>query len=140
MNDGRNLTKQRAQALAAYLHLLRPDWDEPGTVHALGMARDRGDAYLISVAAIRCAGDPSNRTPAIIALDGQHWRPRSDDDEAEPTYTPAAVDDMRCAHCGRWIVRAEPHQCGKLGDAHAGAAQARAALTAARTAKESDDE
>lgn len=133
MND-RALTKPRAEQLAAFIHSLRPDWDMPGIVVNLAKAKDRGDTYIVAIAAIRAAAAPGNRTPAIIAMDGFHWRPPRDDDPAEPrrTPTPTAVGDMRCPHCGVWVVRNEPHRCAHVANPVEGAARARAALAAAR--------
>jgi hypothetical protein len=52
---------------------LRPDWDVAGVVHALGVARDRGDAATVAVAAILAAQNAANRTPGVIPLTGPHW-------------------------------------------------------------------
>ncbi|WP_102157688.1 hypothetical protein [Zhihengliuella halotolerans] len=72
MND--HLTKIQAEKLAEFIHLLRDGWDVPGIVHALGTARVKGAAGAVAQAAIRAAIDPTNRTPAVIAMDGKHWR------------------------------------------------------------------
>lgn len=142
MND-RQLTKRRAETLAAWLHELRDDWDTPGILTALGNAKnrpDRPDAYQIHTAAGRCAADPSNRTPAVIALDGRHWRPWQTDDPAEPkgTPTPPRVEHMRCTRCG-FTVTEPDHHCAPRGDHTAGAARARAELAAAKTAQTSSE-
>src|SRR5690554_111679 len=128
MNETRQLTKPGAERLAAFLRTLRTDWDEPGIVAALARAKDRGDAYQIAIAAVRCAGDPTNRTPAVIAMDGRHWRPPTADDPLKPPPTPVATSlDRRC-DCGLWVVRGEPHRCAPVGDPAAGAAKAKAAM------------
>ncbi len=69
------MTHTQATKVAAAVHALRPDWDIPGIVDALGRARDRGSGPEVAVAAIRAGADQRNRTPAVIALDGAHWRP-----------------------------------------------------------------
>lgn len=69
------MTHTQATHVAAAVHALRPDWDVPGIVDALGRARGRGSGPAVAVAAIRAGADQRNRTPAVIALDGAHWRP-----------------------------------------------------------------
>lgn len=82
------ITQDQAQALAGFLATLRPadaPWDTPGIVAALGRARARSDAAGLAIAAIRAAAEPTNRTPAIIGFDGNHWR-----DNPQQTTTAAA--------------------------------------------------
>jgi hypothetical protein len=67
------ISSDQARALAALIHLMRPEWDIPGISKALFEAKDRGDAFELTHAALYAAGDLSNRTPAIIALAGMHW-------------------------------------------------------------------
>lgn len=68
------LTHDQATKLAAFVNTLRPDWDKPGIFDAIAKARTRGTACEVSVAAIRCATSAHARTPAVIAMDGAHWR------------------------------------------------------------------
>lgn len=67
------LDQTTARALAALVHELRQDWDATGIMAALGKVRDRGSAIDVSIAALRVADDPKNRTPAVIVLAGDHW-------------------------------------------------------------------
>lgn len=67
------LDQRQAQALAAFVNTLRPDWDAQGIYVALGKARDLGDPATVAVAAIRAAATPTNRTPAVIPMQGHHW-------------------------------------------------------------------
>lgn len=67
------MTKEQAQALAEFLHMLRPGWDTAGIVAALGNARLMGTAGDLAIAAIAAAMDTNNRTPAVIAMPGAHW-------------------------------------------------------------------
>lgn len=128
MND-HSMTKHQAELLAAFIAACR-DWQVPGTVTALAKARNRGDVWQVAIGALRAAANPGNKTPAIIALDGAHWRPANPDDE--PTVTPTArrIEDMRCPHCGMWSVRGENHTCGRVLDPD----QTRQAAAAARAA------
>lgn len=73
INDKNEMTEPQAQHLAAFLNLIRKDWDTKGIVRALGVARGRGPADALAVAAIRAACDPLNRTPAVIGQSGRHW-------------------------------------------------------------------
>lgn len=101
-----NLSHDQATKLATLVNALRPDWDKAGILDALGKARHLGTATEVSIAAIRCAESAKNRTPAVIALDGEHWRP--------PKADPGAMGDRRinvagrCDKCGRLHPAADP--------------------------------
>lgn len=88
----------QAKALAKFLHELRPDWDVPGIEHFLGQARHLADAADVAVAAIRAATVAGNRTPAVIAMDGAHWR--TPEVAAPPTRRPPARDEL-CRECSK---------------------------------------
>ena len=67
------ITDDQARALAHLVAALRPGWDVAGIRSALSSARHRAPAHELAIAAIRCTqGDA--RTPAVIAMDGPHWR------------------------------------------------------------------
>ena len=72
------ITRPQADALAALVHELRPEWDTRGIVKALFDARERGTALDVAHAAINAAADLTHRTPAVIALAGPHWPSRPD--------------------------------------------------------------
>lgn len=67
------MDRPQAQALAALVHALRPDWEPAGIMTALAAARDRGDVFEVAQAAIHAASVKANRTPAVIPLAGEHW-------------------------------------------------------------------
>lgn len=67
------LNHEQAKHLAALVAALRPGWDVPGVRKALWDARTKGTPDQVAHAAITAAMDPTNRTPAVIALDGPHW-------------------------------------------------------------------
>lgn len=69
----KSITEDPARALAALVTHLRPDWDVPGILKAIYAAKDRGDAFRVAHAALYAAETPTNRTPAVIALAGEHW-------------------------------------------------------------------
>lgn len=68
-----SISREQAHALATLVHLLRPDWNERGVLKALSDARHLGSPSLLAIAAIRAADNPRNRTPAVIAMSGEHW-------------------------------------------------------------------
>jgi hypothetical protein len=88
------LTHRQAKALAALVHELRGDWDTPGILDALGRARDIAPGPDLAIAAIKAAGSAHNRTPAVIALEGPHWR-GSD----TPPRREAPSKDDTCSVC-----------------------------------------
>ena len=88
------------------LQSLRPDWDRPGIADAVWKARDKGDAIEVCVAAIR-GSVISNRTPAVIPLDGNHWR---DTAATLVSKRVAAADKaVHCERCG--IVHTQLSPC-----------------------------
>ena len=96
-------TPNHAKHLAALVEALRPDWDHPGVADAIWQARDRGNAIEVCVAAIR-ACSPLSRTPAIIPLDGNHWR-----EIATKPARGVVVDAVaRCGQCGGFHHRLSP--------------------------------
>jgi hypothetical protein len=98
---GNQLDRTTAEHLAAVVAALRDDWDERGIVAALAKARDRGDVWQVSMAAIRAAADPSNRTPAVIAMDGPHWQERTPGPTPkDPSYATVSFEEA-CVTCGR---------------------------------------
>lgn len=66
------MTKSDAEAIALDAHATRPDWGVAGIMTALLSVRDR-DPQHVRDAALHAARNPANRTPAVIALDGEHW-------------------------------------------------------------------
>lgn len=93
------IDNETATDLAALIHRLRqaaryPTWDVPGISRFVMAAADRGDVFEIAAAAIRCASVATNRTPAVIAHDGPHWRPAAGSSSAAvpPPYRPPEGD------------------------------------------------
>lgn len=73
------MTQPEARALAAYLALVRhrsggPEWHKAGIEDALGKARHLAPSPDLAIAAIKAAREPSNRTPAVIGMEGPHWQ------------------------------------------------------------------
>lgn len=93
------MTKDEAAALAGFIELLRrrlpgDTWHKPGIEDALGRARKRADAPDLAHAAIAAACRPENRTPAIIGMDGPHWR-----ESVKPPRSEQLDNAGRCSVC-----------------------------------------
>src|SRR5690606_20906340 len=69
------ITKFQAEKIATAVNAIRPDWDISGITTALGKARTEGEPWQLAIAAFAAAANSDNRTPAVIALPGHHWRP-----------------------------------------------------------------
>ncbi len=93
------ITHDQATKLAAFINALRPDWDKPGVIDALGRARGKGSATAVAIAAIKAASSPTNRTPAVLHLDGEHWRTRPETNH-QNTATPPKRSDWCPMHIG----------------------------------------
>lgn len=94
------MTLDETAALARYIHLVRKrlghqhTWDKPGIEDALTKARGIAPSPDLAIAAIRAAKVPGNRTPAVIGLQGPHWRTT----ETAPHRPPVPVTH-RCSVC-----------------------------------------
>ena len=88
------------RAIAHLVARIRPEWHQTGVMAVL---RDCPDDKLAdtAIAALICARDRNDQmTPAVIALDGAHWRigTRAGD---EPDTKPALTPSTRCGMCYR---------------------------------------
>jgi hypothetical protein len=90
------ITRKQADALATLMHTLRPDWDKAGCWAAVAAAKELAPGRDLAVAAIRCTGIATNRTPGVLALEGPHWR-GSDHTPRIPELKP----DERCSVCSK---------------------------------------
>jgi hypothetical protein len=127
------LTSDQTAQLASFTHSIRDDWDIPGILHALGTARLRVGATPadIAIATIKAAAQPSNRTPAIIPLDGDHWREHN-----RPLTTPQPP--RRCAACSEYHGPGQPCPTRSHSDYAATAAAAMTQVRAAYTRATAD--
>jgi hypothetical protein len=91
-------------AIANLIHQLRPEWDTTGIMSALVTARLRVGVTPadLAIAAVKAASNPSNRTPAIIPLDGDHWREHN-----RPLTTPQPPG--KCQVCHGYHTPDAPH-------------------------------
>ena len=74
MNEMITWEKRLADPLAVILAVLRSDWQVPGIMAALAdpRLRDKNPAGVVR-AAVKLASNPKVRTPAVLAMDGEHW-------------------------------------------------------------------
>lgn len=100
MSSWPDINHDQAKALARLLNAMRTDWDEAGIMAALGNARHQASAPDLMVAAIRAAASAHNRTPAVIAMQGEHWR-------SGTVARRAAEPDVRCSICNQGQERCE---------------------------------
>lgn len=103
-----HMTYKQGQALARFIATMRPDWDTPGIEDALGKARSLAPCGDLAIAAIKAASAATNRTPAVIAMEGAHWR--GAEHKPQRTYDPRGV----CQRCGQ----SEQHCRTRWGDDH----------------------
>lgn len=68
-----HISQVEAQALAAFVSRIRPDWDHPGILAAIAKARSLGSAADIGSALCKLAANPGLRTPALLSEPGAHW-------------------------------------------------------------------
>lgn len=103
------MTQIQGQKLAELVNALRPSWGMNGIFEAVRVTatKNMGNATEISIAAIRAARDPQNRTPVIISLPGPHWSVEQDltdtraelkaaKDKLAGKYAPPITNDPRC--------------------------------------------
>lgn len=94
------LTETESRALAAAIHSMRPDWEIPGIHKALGHARFKANKWVVAQAALAAAANQTNRTPAIIPMEGRHW-PTMPTPEKPPPPQPRrelSEEDREAAH------------------------------------------
>ena len=103
-----NATPGECRALAKVVQLIRnrsggAEWHLPGIEDALNKAREVAPFPDLCLAAVTAAREPSNRTPAVIALDGPHWR----QGEVAPRFAPPDPWTL-CNECG--LTESECHR------------------------------
>lgn len=84
MTDFPELTKNQATLLAHTLHEIRPDWGINSMMRLLWENRTAHPFPDLALAAVRAATTPTNRTPAVIFMDGKHWSSEGRPREAPP--------------------------------------------------------
>jgi hypothetical protein len=91
------MTRVQAEALAAFVSRMRPEWRPAGIVAALEKAAPTADAWDVAHALLNLAAEPSVLTPGLLPGPGPHWRR---DDGTKPARR--GDHDMPCVdHPGR---------------------------------------
>jgi len=110
------VTKDQAHMLAALAVACRPTgaprWDEPGVVVAIGRV---SNLHLpdVAKAVIRCAEDPSAKTPAPISNTAAScWRERTQ--QTAPRNVPAASICNICGQAKDAPIHADDHPFERL--------------------------
>ena len=67
------ISRTQAEALATFVAHIRPDWDRPGILAAIGKAGNLGSPSAIGVALCRLADNRGLNTPALLPTPGAHW-------------------------------------------------------------------
>jgi hypothetical protein len=67
------ISRTQAEALATFITRIRPDWDHPGILAAIGKAQHLGSPAAIGSALCRLADNRELRTPATLPDPGAHW-------------------------------------------------------------------
>ena len=96
------MNRTRAEhALAAVVHEIRDEWDEHGVTAILRKLSDKPLAD-VSAAALYCAAYRTDqRTPACIALPGEHWQALERMTGKEPEQRPAYLAGAHCPEHGQ---------------------------------------
>jgi hypothetical protein len=68
------ITREQIGALVVLVQAIRPAWDSRAIRPVLERLAPEHDLAELAWAAIRTAEDPTKRTPAAIAWEGDHWR------------------------------------------------------------------
>lgn len=123
------MTEVQAQALAAFVTRIRPEWRPAGIVAALGKAVDTADVHDVAVALIRLAEDKTVLTPGLLPQPGPHWlKPDGSKPHRRGDHT------MRCPDHGEPYLRCEQCAAIKAGPPPEDVqAEVRAALDQAKT-------
>jgi hypothetical protein len=97
------ITPQQAEALGRFLLTIRPDWSRHYTVEAVREMRHiTDDLEAIVAAAVRGALSPKISKPDVLAMNGEHWKPRT------AGRGQAVLITGRCNDCGRLHPANEP--------------------------------
>jgi hypothetical protein len=95
------MTRVQAEALAAFVSRMRPEWRPAGIVAALEKAATTADAWDVAHALLNLAAEQSVLTPGLLPGPGPHWRR---DDGSKPARR--GDHDVRCPE-----HPAETHPC-----------------------------
>lgn len=121
------MTKVQAEALAAFVARIRPEWRPAGILTALEKAAPTADVHDVACALIRLAEDATVKTPGLLPQPGPHWlKPDGSKPTRRGDHTMTCPEHAERLPCGRCIADTGAPPAEVLGDI-------RAALDAAKT-------
>ena len=121
------MTKVQAEALAAFVARIRPEWRPAGILAALEKAAATADVHDVACALIRLAEDGTVKTPGLLPQAGPHWlKPDGSKPARRGDHTLTCPEHAERLPCGRCIADTGAPPAEVLGDI-------RAALDAAKT-------
>lgn len=121
------MTKVQAEALAAFVARIRPEWRPAGILAALEKAAPTADVHDVACALIRLAEDATVKTPGLLPQPGPHWlKPDGSEPARRGDHTMTCPEHAERLPCGRCIADTGAPPAEVLGDI-------RAALDAAKT-------
>ena len=109
------ISKVEAQALAAFIGRVRPDWQHPGIMAAIEKAAPLGSAAAIGAALCRLAENYELRTPAILEQPGTHWSGTTVASRQPPSMCPDHPSE-RASTCALCAADAVPPPTGWRAD------------------------
>ncbi len=95
-------------AIAFLVHEIRPDWGRPGIEKILGQLDDRPLVDVVVAAVTAADSRLDQRTPAVIAATGSHWRGGSKFKATPepPPYQPPTAPALPPATTAAYAARA----------------------------------
>lgn len=121
------MTKVQAEALAAFVARIRPEWRPAGILAALEKAAATADVHDVACALIRLAEDATVKTPGLLPQPGPHWlKPDGSKPTRRGDHTMTCPEHAERLPCGRCIADTGAPPAEVIGDI-------RAALDAAKT-------
>ena len=121
------MTKVQAEALAAFVARVRPEWRPAGILAALEKAAATADVHDVACALIRLAEDGTVKTPGLLPQPGPHWlKPDGSKPARRGDHAVTCPEHGERMPCGRCVAETAGPPAEALADI-------RAALDAAKT-------
>ena len=99
------MTKVQAEALAAFVARVRPEWRPAGILAALEKAAATADVHDVACALIRLAEDATVKTPGLLPQPGPHWlKPDGSKPARRGDHTLTCPEHAERLPCGRCIA------------------------------------
>jgi hypothetical protein len=106
------MSKVQAEALATFIAKIRPDWDHPGILAAIGKAQHLASPASVARALCVLADNRELKTPALLAQAGRHWvvdgQPTGPNNSANMHCHRHPLSVLPCPQCE---AEDRPHPC-----------------------------